>query len=1702
MSKVKTYNSYNDYDVYTRSLQYSNPFYDINDKVKPNQNIVQMATRALDNSYLPIDNSRSAWDRFSDALSVGQYTTMGALRGAIDPNQSAIEGLINGFKAANPFGGGFNKGEAGFSDVLETAGWKPESTLGKIAKGTIGFLGDVFLDPLTYVGGGASSLIKGTGKAGLELTHAGSKLSTVMTKDIAEDIIKKQADVRKISITAEDVSSDAEKLMKKYNKVVGVNRAGSDVTLSLANAPFGEKIFGKYADKSIKLADAEKVQALGEKSIAPYYAKIRDSIYGSKLGEMFAPSTALYRASKEDPGKVYDFLKFTEYTRGLKGDQMAVEKLVRDKAKAMNFTPAESKQILELMQDKSIWGKVTQTVKFLDTKEAEMYKNKMIDEKLKIKSELDDLVDTKNSVEAMKFANDNKLHDLTDAYDALKNEHTQNLINLDTTKFTKSEDIKKLLDMYQSELDDLSKKAPEVAVDNVVNNVNNINPDDVVKSYDEFKVALKTRDADIQALKSKGLSALDPSVVENVKKLDKPSVVKQISKYLYGDDSMISPSTWDTHLDEVVSMIKDGYDKSSILAHINKNSKFYNGKAQLIYPFIAKELGYGSGTKFANWEEMYKNPVEELYKRMDDMGKLSPEDEKSLLGLQQLKLKRDYWLAKFNGMKSENIRNFLTERANQELEATYDEVKHLANTTGRTAPRYEEAKQSKMFDDSYASDKMKYAEFIDKEQVNKNSLHDYIVEKIFAKSDILDKPGTQLSDAYVKWTNQITDEADNLMKYVFNKTNIESLSPKQKEALYSMAVYNANAKSSGKKLTAGIDEALARKITKEAEKRSTILKWDGIKNTVKEGVEIEATKGNSTVRGVVSKVETDEFGLPNYTIKLQDGQEVGGITPKKVTDVVLNNKKATVEELVSNSEITADSVNRVDELNTMIDEQKSALKSLDDEYNTSYHTAINDFKTSSEDFTSKIRDIEETQKHLNDALNSGDVTKIDDLTKRHKEIDDALNSDDAFETFMRGWIGDKSVDDAIKKTNPKIGQIVLDTKTDVTDKVKDIVKVLRGEMIQVAQEEVNIGKLKSEQADGLLMEYLPHILTDEGRKLFTNNDEIRKIIPNFGDDLGYGRKFNPYAMSRQIHNLPDGNGGFIKNPTIEQINEFFKPMVQGKNVMSESIADIYLARAMKHTELMYDWQYMHTMMDKFGKTIAKGELPKEGYKAVINYGELKEFVRENASKIANNEIDAIKISGGNVAEGDFKQAFEKHINNTLDGMGLNPKVLDEISTPMVELSNEQITKIQQIRPDLIKEVNDVIVQKANQSRKLQMMKDNSRFLQLYDKFTHLIKLNQTTVLPSFHIRNKMSNTFNNWLNIGADAFNPEFQKKTFLAMKNDGKIEGALKIVKLDGSIDAMSWNDVYDVAKKYGVIDDGYFAKDIGVGMATDKNPVADVFSKLGLKPKYNPGDTKNFTLYKKGAEIGGMIEGQDRLLHFASELSRGKTFEEASDSVNKFLFDYSDITAFEANVMKRIIPYYTWLRKNAALQLNMMLEQPKKFLYVSKVVGGIDSMVNDEDRINKAFVNDFATDWVQTPFHVTNQEGRQEPVLWNPNLPYMDVSRIPNPLHPIDSLKSLFTQTNPLIKTPIEQMMNRNVFFEQPIAKEGDNELAKRADHIASQFALYNTGSDLAMKSGADFGLEALNALTGLKLLSYDYDKYKAMKIKELSDKNKKKK
>ena len=53
---------------------------------------------------------------------------------------------------------------------------------------------------------------------------------------------------------------------------------------------------------------------------------------------------------------------------------------------------------------------------------------------------------------------------------------------------------------------------------------------------------------------------------------------------------------------------------------------------------------------------------------------------------------------------------------------------------------------------------------------------------------------------------------------------------------------------------------------------------------------------------------------------------------------------------------------------------------------------------------------------------------------------------------------------------------------------------------------------------------------------------------------------------------------------------------------------------------------------------------------------------------------------------------------------------------------------------------------------------------------------------------------------------------------------------------------------------------------------------------------------------------------------------FDVAAQEVKKSLFDYSDVSRFERDVLKRFMPFYTWTRKNIPAQLASLVKNPQR--------------------------------------------------------------------------------------------------------------------------------------------------------------------------------
>lgn len=730
------------------------------------------------------------------------------------------------------------------------------------------------------------------------------------------------------------------------------------------------------------------------------------------------------------------------------------------------------------------------------------------------------------------------------------------------------------------------------------------------------------------------------------------------------------------------------------------------------------------------------------------------------------------------------------------------------------------------------------------------------------------------------------------------------------------------------------------------------------------------------------------------------------------------------------------------------------------------------------DIDNEIQDTLETLKANSDTL--GDSAKqlddkINELNKRKDEIEKALDDDDALELLVKRDLGsetfNKLMDEASITDSARIG---LDDMP-FSDAVKFYAKNLKDEFNKAGLSEVEIGKLDQGAFESMMERYFPRVLTEDAKKFFKDNPTQAQKYGQVTNKFGFGQEWTPYSKTRKAD-----------FETTKEANDYFQSEI-GMRIFEENVGTAYINRMLTNSDVVYDHNAMNDLMRRFGHGIGADNKLMDGYTAVANYGAIRDHIRVATKDSASDEIKAVLARKQEIGESAVKEQideiYQRHTEKIVDALKLDRKLIAGETTPLIRLNEEQIKAFKQERVGyLARQINDVTVSRMNQQKQLIMERDERQLLKMYDKFMTFIKMNQTTLMPGFWVQTKVGNTFQGWMGVGRDVFDTKMNKTAVQAIRNVEDIAylrslGPIEPTDLvNGKV--YYWDETVDLARTYGVINTDYMTKDFASHSYMEGTKV--------LPAKFDPFNTTEFIPYQVGGKITSTIDNSDRLLQFSSLLRQGKTPQEASDIVTKHLFDYGDLTNFEKRVMKRIFPYYTWMRKNTPLIMRQVIEEPEKMALMAKIHSSINSS-NGDDAVDRTFVTGFAQDWIQLPFNITGKDGQEEPVLFNPKLPYMDMRNISSGDGLGGTMMGYFNQTSPFLKLPIELTANWNSFFDEPIAREGEPQLTPRLIHVMSQLSAFNAVNNFVKAEGDDKLLSAVNTFTGQKMTSYNIEQNK---------------
>ena len=326
-----------------------------------------------------------------------------------------------------------------------------------------------------------------------------------------------------------------------------------------------------------------------------------------------------------------------------------------------------------------------------------------------------------------------------------------------------------------------------------------------------------------------------------------------------------------------------------------------------------------------------------------------------------------------------------------------------------------------------------------------------------------------------------------------------------------------------------------------------------------------------------------------------------------------------------------------------------------------------------------------------------------------------------------------------------------------------------------------------------------------------------------------------------------------------------------------------------------------------------------------------------------------------------------------------------------------------------------------------------------------------TATSGFHMRNHFSNDFTGFMRHGMDWFNPKkYTEAAVLAhyalypQKYADMAKEALNVGDgfvtraLNRQISGVPVKDLVDYARDKGLVGWGSFFSEVEKRVTSPtahklRQAVGFSQENIALKGSRAVGDLletkaklqsflETFEQVTKGQLDEGVAMVGDAVVKNASALEWAKL------DTQKWFINYNDLTEFERKYLRPVAPFYTWLRKNMANQINGLVMYPGAYALVAK---------GTEEFTLEGFPMVLMPEWQQNLGYIpVSQDENGQYIMFFPNLPYQDLNKIPleweeGALVPRvkgeEFWQELSSNAHPVIKTIVERITNKNTFAQR---------------------------------------------------------------------------
>lgn len=291
-------------------------------------------------------------------------------------------------------------------------------------------------------------------------------------------------------------------------------------------------------------------------------------------------------------------------------------------------------------------------------------------------------------------------------------------------------------------------------------------------------------------------------------------------------------------------------------------------------------------------------------------------------------------------------------------------------------------------------------------------------------------------------------------------------------------------------------------------------------------------------------------------------------------------------------------------------------------------------------------------------------------------------------------------------------------------------------------------------------------------------------------------------------------------------------------------------------------------------------------------------------------------------------------------------------------------------PDVAEDLENLIKFITTPERNLS---DSIPLLRSYDSFMNKIKASLTQWFLPFHTRNFVSNHLLSFLDIGTAVMNPQTWGTSVSIMSANNKMRGLMDdIYKLqakgeDASKLILQQNqmrntpvltDDFGSVWTFGQLIDEMKIRGVAFvphhkNIRLDKTDVPkSIREKLDIEKKNHWNKLSDVTPFsdeffptKGGQWAAGNIEDYGRTLNFISNLKKTGNVSLAAVQTNMAMFDYSATTMFEREIVRRVIPFWSFTRMNMQAQLKAVTSAPGRQIAIDNAMETFTDVFSQDD-------------------------------------------------------------------------------------------------------------------------------------------------------------